>query len=231
MCGRYRLSRRKQLIQEYFDTTDELDWEPRYNIAPSQSAGIIRQDRAKPERRFSLARWGLIPYWAKDSSIGNKLINARSETVGSKPAFREAFENRRWLIPADGFYEWKRVGTAKQPFHFGLQDDSLFAFAGLWDRWKDASGQAVESCSILTTTPNALLADVHDRMPVILSPEHYDLWLDPGFRRAETLKEMLNPFDATLMKRHPVSTRVNFVKNDDPECAAALQAVNPAGAT
>jgi putative SOS response-associated peptidase YedK len=134
MCGRYRLSRRKQLIEEYFDTTDECDWEPRYNIAPSQSVGIIRQDRAKPERRFSLARWGLIPYWAKDASIGYKLINARSETITAKPAFREAFESRRCLIPADGFYEWKRVGTAKQPFHFGLQDDSLFAFAGLWDR-------------------------------------------------------------------------------------------------
>ena len=231
MCGRYRLSRRKQLIQEYFDTTDEVDWEPRYNIAPSQSVGIIRQDREKPERRFSLARWGLIPYWAKDSSIGNKLINARSETVGSKPAFREAFENRRCLIPADGFYEWKRIVNGKQPFHFGLRDDSLFTFAGLWDQWKDASGQAVESCSILTTTPNALLADVHDRMPVILSPEHYDLWLDPGFKRTESLKGMLSPFDATLMKRYPVSTRVNFVKNDDPECAAALQAVNAVGAT
>ena len=231
MCGRYRLSRRKQLIQEYFDTADEVDWEPRYNIAPSQSVCIIRQDPAKPERRFSLARWGLIPYWAKDASIGYKLINARSETVASKPAFREAFESRRCLIPADGFYEWKRVGTAKQPFHFGLQDDSLFAFAGLGDRWKDASGQVVETCSILTTTPNALLADAHDRMPVILSPEHYDLWLDPGFGRADALKEMLNPFDATLMRRYPVSTRVNFVKNDDPECAAALEAVNAAGAT
>src|ERR1035441_7984051 len=152
MCGRYRLSRRKQLIQEYFDTTDEVDWEPRYNIAPSQSAGIIRQDRAKPERRFSLARWGLIPYWAKDSSIGYKLINTRSETVSGKPAFREAFESRRCLIPADGFYEWRRAGNTKQPFHFGLQDDSLFAFAGLWDCWTDARGQMVESCSILTTT-------------------------------------------------------------------------------
>ena len=112
MCGRYRLSRRKQLIQEYFDTADEVDWEPRYNIAPSHSVGIIRQDRAKPERRFSLARWGLIPYWAKDSSIGYKLINARSETVTSKPAFREAFESRRCLIPADGFYEWSRHEVA-----------------------------------------------------------------------------------------------------------------------
>ena len=226
-----RLSRRKQLIQKYFDTTDEVDWEPRYNIAPSQSAGIIRQDRAKPERRFLLARWGLIPYWAKDPSIGYKLINARSETVTGKPAFREAFESRRCLIPADGFYEWRRAGNTKQPFHFGLQDDSLFAFAGLWDCWTDARGQMVESCSILTTTPNSLLADVHDRMPVILNPEHYDLWLDPGFRRVDALKEMLNPFDATLMRRYPVSTRVNFVKNDDPECAAALKAVNAAGAT
>src|ERR1035438_3063723 len=230
MCGRYRLSQRKQLIQEYFDTADEVDWEPRYNIAPSQSVGIIRQDRANPERRFSLARWGLIPYWAKDPGIGYQLINARSETVGSKPAFREAFQSRRCLIPADGFYEWKRAEKAKQPFHFGLHDGSLFAFAGLWDRWKDASGQLVQSCSILTTTPNSLLADVHDRMPVILSPEYYDLWLDPGFQRTESLKRMLSSFDATLMRRYPVSTRVNFVKNDDPECAA-LQAVNGAGAT
>jgi putative SOS response-associated peptidase YedK len=220
MCGRYRLSRRKQLIQEYFDTTEEVDWEPRYNIPPSQNVGIIRQDRAKPERHFSLARWGLIPYWAKDPSIGYKLINARSETVASKPAFREAFESRRCLIPADGFYEWKRAEKAKQPFHFGLRDDSLFAFAGLWERWREPSGQALESCSILTTTPNALLADVHDRMPVILSPEHYDLWLAPGFRRSPALKEMLNPFDATLMRRYPVSTRVNFVRNDDPERTA-----------
>src|SRR5271169_3941763 len=194
MCGRYRLSRRKQLIQEYFDTADEVDWEPRYNIAPSQSLGVIRQDREKPERHFSLARWGLIPYWAKDPSIGYKLINARSETVSSKPAFRDAFERQRCLIPADGFYEWRRVGRAKQPFHFGMADDSLFAFAGLWDRWKDATGQVVESCSILTTMPNPLLADVHERMPVILGPEHYDLWLDPGFKRVQAVKEMLGPF-------------------------------------
>ena len=231
MCARYRLSRRKQLIQEYFDTADEVDWEPRYNIAPSQNVGIIRQDRAKPERHLSLARWGLIPYWAKDPSIGYKLINARSETVTDKPAFRKAFECRRCLIPADGFYEWKRAEKAKQPFRFGLHDDSLFAFAGLWDRWKDGSGLVVESCSILTTTPNALLADVHDRMPVILSPEHYDLWLDPGFRCTKALTAMLGPFDATLMRRYPVSTRVNFVRNDDPECAAALEAVDAAGAT
>ena len=222
MCGRYRLSRRKQLIQQYFDTAEEVDWEPRYNIAPSQQVGIVRQDRTKPERHLSLARWGLIPFWAKDPNIGFKTINARSETAPSKPAFREAFRTRRCLVPADGFYEWQRSGKAKQPFHFGIGDDSLFAFAGLWDRWKDPTGQVVESCSILTTTPNALLADVHNRMPAILSPENYDLWLDPGLERVNAVTELLSPFDARLMKRYPVSNRVNFVKNDDPDCAVPL---------
>src|SRR6516165_741415 len=154
MCGRYRLSRRKELIEEYFATADEVDWEPRYNIAPSQDVGIIRQDPVKPERLFSLARWGLIPYWAKDPRVGYKMINARAETAATKPAFSEPFKRRRCLIPADGFYEWSRRVKAKQPFHFGMQDDSLFAFAGIWDRWKDSTGQAVVSCSILTTTPN-----------------------------------------------------------------------------
>jgi putative SOS response-associated peptidase YedK len=210
------------LIQQYFDTAEEVDWEPRYNIAPSQQVGIVRQDRTKPERHLSLARWGLIPFWAKDPNIGFKTINARSETAPSKPAFREAFRTRRCLVPADGFYEWQRSGKAKQPFHFGMGDDSLFAFAGLWDRWKDPTGQVVESCSILTTTPNALLADVHNRMPAILSPENYDLWLDPGLERVNAVTELLSPFDARLMKRYPVSTRVNFVKNDDPDCAVPL---------
>jgi len=227
MCGRYRLSRRKQLIQEYFETANEVDWEPRYNIAPSQAVPIIRQAASKPERHFSLARWGLIPYWAKDASIGFRTINARSETVASKPAFSEAVRRRRCLIPADGFYEWQRGVKAKQPFHFGMADDSLFAFAGLWERWKDPSGRMLESCSILTTTPNSLLADVHDRMPVILSPQYYELWLDAGFRDSDSLAGILKPFDARLMKRYPVSTRVNAVANDDAECAA-LSPVNAA---
>ena len=188
MCGRYRLSRRKQLIEEYFETANELDWEPRYNIAPSQPVGIIRQDPSTPERRFSLARWGLIPSWATDANIGFKTINARAETVASKPAFRDAFVSRRCLLPADGFFEWRRSGKEKQPFHFGMQDDSLFAFGGLWDRWRDPSGTVIESCTILTTTPNSLLADVHDRMPVILRQESYDLWLDPGVKDASSLR-------------------------------------------
>lgn len=218
MCGRYRLSRRKQLIAEYFETENEIDWEPRYNIAPSQPVAIIRQEPARPERQFTLARWGLIPSWASDASIGFKTINARAETVARKPAFRDAFISRRCLLPADGFFEWRRSGKERQPFHFGMQDDSLFAFAGLWDQWRDSAGNVIESCSVLTTTPNSLLADIHDRMPVILRSERYDLWLDPGFRDVEALAEFLVPFDASKMRSFPVSTRVNAVTNDDPEC-------------
>ena len=147
MCGRYRLSRRKQLIAEYFETDNEVDWEPRYNIAPSQPVGMIRQDPARPQRQFSLARWGLIPSWASDASIGFKTINARAETVASKPAFRDAFMSRRCLLPADGFFEWRRSGKEKQPFHFGMQDDCLFAFAWLWiEAW--STGTRADRCRV-----------------------------------------------------------------------------------
>jgi len=206
------------LIEEYFETANEVDWEPRYNIAPSQPVGTIRQDPSTPGRRFSLARWGLIPSWATDASIGFKTINARAETVVSKPAFRDSFLSRRCWLPADGFFEWRRSGKEKQPFHFGMQDDSLFAFAGLWDRWREPTGTVIESCSILTTTPNWLLADIHDRMPVILRKVNYDAWLDPAFRSVNALAELLVPFDAAQMRCYPVSTRVNAVANDDPDC-------------
>ncbi len=223
MCGRYRLSKRKEDIEEYFEASGDVDWAPRYNIAPSQDVGIIRQGSALQERRCSLARWGLIPRWAKDPRIGYKTINARAETVASRAAFSEPFKRRRCLIPADGFYEWRRGGKGRQPFHFGLRDDSLFAFAGLWDLWTDPGGRMVESCSIVTTTPNDLLADVHDRMPVILPPENYRQWLDPEFTITDSLAAMLRPFDAAMMKRIAVGTRVNSVANDDPECAAAVR--------
>ena len=231
MCGRYRLSRRKQRIAEYFDTVDDIDWQPRYNIAPTQNVGIIRQDSSQAVRKFSLVRWGLIPYWAKDPNIGHKMINARSETVLDKPAFREAFQNRRCLLPADGFYEWKRTGRSKQPIHLGMQDESLFAFAGIWDRWKDASGNLVETCSILTTTPNSLLAGVHNRMPVILEPGNYESWLDPGLKDSGTLTAMLKPFDPALMKCYPVSMLVNSPANDNAECATKIEPPQLAGPT
>jgi putative SOS response-associated peptidase YedK len=142
MCGRYRLSRRKQIIEEYFDcVSDELDWSPRFNIAPTQPIPVIRQNPKEPIRELSLVRWGLIPSWAKDPSVAARMINARSETAGTKPAFRDALKSRRCLIPADGFYEWMRDGKTKQPFCFEVGEGELFAFAGLWDRRKDASGK------------------------------------------------------------------------------------------
>jgi putative SOS response-associated peptidase YedK len=153
MCGRYRLSRRKQIVEEYFDAAPgEQDWNPRYNIAPTQDVPVIRQDPKKPIRELSLARWGLIPSWARDSSVAARMINARSETAGTKLPFRDALKFRRCLIPADAFYGWQRMRKSKQPYCFEVNEGELFAFAGIWDRWKNTSGTTVETCSILTTT-------------------------------------------------------------------------------
>ena len=219
MCGRYRLSQRKDLLAERFDVEPDDDWEPRYNIAPTQNVPVIRQHPDELKRLGSQMRWGLIPFWAKDPSIGFKMINARAETVATKPAFREAIRKRRCLIPADAFYEWKKNGKVKTPFCITMVDDSIFAFAGIWDSWRNSEGKALETCSIITTTPNALLADIHDRMPVILPDDAYDLWLDPGFQKADAICDLLKPFDPALMRRYEVSSRVNLVKNDDSACA------------
>jgi len=224
MCGRYRLSRRKQIIEEHFDSvSDAEDWSPRYNIAPTQPIPVIRQNPKGPIRELSLMRWGLIPWWAKDASVAAKMINTRAETAATKPAFRDALKYRRCLIPADGFYEWLRTGKVKQPYCFEINEGQLFAFAGLWDRWKDPSGNWMKTCSILTTTPNAVTAPVHDRMPVILDPDAYDLWLDPGMTEVATESEVLKPCDARLMRCYPLSTRINHVANDDEECSAPVE--------
>ncbi len=220
MCGRYRLSRRKQLVDEHFGTvSDGCEWTPRYNIAPTQPVPVIRQNPKEPIRELSLMRWGLIPSWAKDSSVAAKMINARSETAGTRPAFREALQSRRCLIPADGFYEWQRVGKTKQPYCFEVGDAELFSFAGIWDCWKDPSGDWVKTFSILTTTPNAVTSPVHDRMPVILDPDCYDLWLDPGMRDASAASELLKPYGAQFMRCYPISSRINHVANDDEGCS------------
>jgi len=224
MCGRYRLSRRKQLVEEYFETAPwDDDWNPRYNIAPTQPVPVIRQHPKEPVRQISTMRWGLIPSWSKDTSGAAKMINARSETAHTLPAFREAMKSRRCLIPADGFYEWKRDGKTKQPFCFEVNEGQLFVFAGLWERWRHPSGQWVKSCSILTTTPNAVTSTVHDRMPVILDRESYDLWLDPGMQNVQVVSELLKPYDAIEMRCYPVSSRVNHVGNDDEECARRIE--------
>lgn len=220
MCGRFRLGKGREALKKFFGAELETDWDPRYNVAPGQSVVTVRQDAAQPVRRLSLMRWGLIPFWAKEAAIGYKMINARSETIADKPAFREPLKSRRCLIAADGFYEWKKLEKTKQPYCFTMSDDALFAFAGIWDRWKSPEGGTVETCSILTTSANDLVRDVHDRMPVILPPESFDLWLDPGFTTREGIVELLKPFAAGAMKKYPVSTRVNSVKNDDEDCAA-----------
>ncbi len=223
MCGRYRLSRKKQLVEEYFDAGSDDDWTPRYNIAPTQPVPVIRQHPREPRRDMTLMRWGLIPSWSKDMSGAAMMINARSETAAIKPAFRDALTSRRCLIPADGFYEWLGTGKLKQPYCFEVNGGELFAFAGLWDRWKDPSGQWIKSCSILTTTPNAVTSAVHDRMPVILDRDSYDLWLDPGMTNVEAVSVMLKPCDPRMMRCYPVSSRVNHVANDDEECSTPVE--------
>jgi len=224
MCGRYRLSRRKQIIEEQFETQPwDDDWNPRFNIAPTQPIPVIRQHPKEPIRQLSLMKWGLVPSWAESPSRAASMINARSETAGTKPAFRDALKLRRCLIPADGFYEWMQTGKAKQPYCFEVNEGELFAFAGLWDGWKDPEGNWIRTCSILTTTPNSVTATVHDRMPVILDPDGYDLWLDPGMTKVEAVSDLLKPCDARLMRCYPVSTRINHVANDDEECSRPVE--------
>jgi putative SOS response-associated peptidase YedK len=224
MCGRYKLTAKERWLSSYFNLDPEdVDWAARWNVAPTQEVAIIRQDSKEPKRRFALMRWGLIPYWAKDPSIANRAINAMSETAAEKPAFREAMKLRRCIVPADGFYEWKRTGPkSKQAYNIGLKDDGLFAFAGLWERWKNPEGMVINTCTILTTEANAALVDIHNRMPVILRPEDYDLWLDPGITDPARVAGLLRPYDARLMRKYPVSDFVNRADNEGPECAREI---------
>ena len=226
MCGRYRLSRSKQLLEEYFDSvSSQDDWNPRYNIAPTQLVPIIRQNTNEPVRELSLVHWGLVPSWAKNSSAAAAMINARSETASTKPAFRDAMKSRRCLIPADGFYEWSRIGKSKQPYCFEVNGGEVFAFAGLWDQWTARGGETIETCSILTTIANAVTSVAHDRMPVILERESYKRWLDPQMQDADAASEMLRPCEARFMRCYPVSTRINYVSNDDEECSRPVELV------
>jgi putative SOS response-associated peptidase YedK len=230
MCGRYKLTAHEKWLSFLFNLDPEdADWvvrwnEARWNVAPTQEVATVRQHGKEPKRLFGWMKWGLIPSWAKDASFGPKAINAMAETAAEKPAFRESMKLRRCLIPADGFYEWKQSGgKMKQPYKIGLADDGVFAFAGLWDQWKSPDGREIKTCTILTTQANALLKDIHHRMPVILKPEDYDLWLDPGVTNPAKVADLLKPFDARLMRKHPVSFAVNKVANDGPECAEEVE--------
>jgi putative SOS response-associated peptidase YedK len=224
MCGRYNLRANLADVAGAFDLQHTFDFEPRYNIAPTQSVPAIR--RTAGGREPVLLRWGLIPSWAKDASIGNSLINARAETVAEKPAFRSAFKRRRCLIPATGFYEWQATGGKhKQPFHIRLKGEGVFAFAGLWERWDPPGGPPVESFAIITTEPNELCAGIHNRMPVILHPEDYDAWTATGEPRdTDELRGLLVPYPAGRMEAHPVSRFVSNARNEGPQCVTPLDA-------
>lgn len=216
MCGRFTLRARANQIAEAFGTSDVPEFSSRYNIAPTQQVPTISLKDGK--RHFSFRRWGLIPSWAKDEKIGNSLINARAETVAEKPAFRSAFKRSRCLIVTDGFYEWQKTDQKlKQPYFIHMKNDQPFAFAGLAERWKNGD-EVLESCTVITTDPNPLMARLHDRMPVILPPEEYDLWLDPEFQGKEKLLSLLRPYSDEEMEAYPVSTTVNSPKNETASC-------------
>ncbi|MCA9897857.1 MAG: SOS response-associated peptidase [Anaerolineales bacterium] len=189
---------------------------PRYNIAPTQPVAAIRLAE-NGQREFTFFRWGLVPSWAKDLNIGSRMINARSETVAEKPSFRTAFKRRRCLIPADGFYEWQKQGSGKQPMFIRPVAERPFALAGLWEVWRDPDGSVLQTCTILTTTPNELMAPIHNRMPVIVEPEDFDLWLNPEPDPEQGL-HLLRPYPAEKMAAYPVSTVVNNPRNDMPDC-------------
>jgi putative SOS response-associated peptidase YedK len=195
--------------------------EPRYNIAPTQPIAVVRQQAEGDSRELLFCRWGLVPSWARDpKEYAAKCINARAETVADKPAFRAAFRQRRCLIPADGFYEWKALGAGKkkQPFYFTLKDSQPFAFAGLWELWHRPGGdEPLQTCTILTTDANATVRPVHERMPVFLDPKDYGRWLDPSRRDPGEMLELLQSYGGELVS-YPVSTRVNAAQHDDPEC-------------
>ncbi|MEM9945707.1 MAG: SOS response-associated peptidase [Cyanobacteria bacterium P01_D01_bin.36] len=229
MCGRYTQTRTGDAIAKHFRLNNIPGQKPtptpRYNIAPSQPIGAIAQPTT--QREYRIFQWGLVPSWSKDPAIGNRMINARSETVADKPSFRTAFKRRRCLIIADGFYEWKKAttkGAKKQPYYIQMADQSLFAMAGIWETWESGDGSYLESCTILTTEPNELMQPIHNRMPVIVDPQNYDLWLNPTIQKAEPLQTLLRPFKADAMQAYEVSTAVNNPRNETAACVEPLTA-------
>ncbi|HBK78397.1 MAG TPA: hypothetical protein DDZ83_01715 [Nitrospinae bacterium] len=222
MCGRFTLIAPKSMLEELFSLTIMGELPPRFNIAPSQPVAAVRAATGGA-REFTLLRWGLIPSWAKDPAIGARMINARSETAAEKPSFRAAMKRRRCLIPASGFYEWANTGAAKQPFLIRMKDRRPFALAGIWEGWCGEDGSELETCAILTTSPNERVGEIHPRMPVIIAPGDYGAWLDPANEKLRTLDRLLCPYPAGEMEAHPVSRHVNDPGNDDPAC------IEPAG--
>jgi putative SOS response-associated peptidase YedK len=216
MCGRFALFSSEEALARTFGVGGVPELPARYNIAPTQAVAVVRVAPERRERESALLRWGLVPFWAKDPDIGSRLINARAETAAERPAFRAAFRHRRCLIPADGFYEWlRRQGGRKQPYFVRMRDGEPFGLAGLWERWEGEDGNALESCTVLTTGANAVVAPIHDRMPVIVPPDSFDLWLDPSVRRSDLLETLLRPYPAAEMVAYPIDERVNNPRIDE----------------
>ncbi|NLX09005.1 MAG: SOS response-associated peptidase [Chloroflexi bacterium] len=221
MCGRFTLTEvnPEVLSQNFGVDPPPPDLPPRYNVAPSQPVATVIRDPESGRNQLAMMRWGLIPSWAKDASVGYKMINARAETVAEKPAYRTALSRRRCLIVADGFYEWQAQAQGpKVPMYITLADHQPFGFAGLWERWTEPeSGEVLTTCTIITTEPNDLMATIHNRMPVILPREAYDRWLDPAETDGRALTDLLRPYPAGQMAAYPVSRLVNAPGNDGPE--------------
>jgi putative SOS response-associated peptidase YedK len=223
MCGRFTLRAPASVIAEQFSLFETPVLQSRFNIAPTQAVPAVRvahtpASQAESRRELVFLRWGLIPSWAKDRSIGNRLINARADGVADKPSFRAAFRRRRCLVVADGFYEWKRNGKQRQPYFIHLRDDRPFGFAGLWESWEGPDHSAIESCTLLTTEANDLVRPIHDRMPVIVGRADYAQWLDPALAQPEPLLGLLRPYPSEEMAAYPVSTLVNSPAHEDPRC-------------
>jgi putative SOS response-associated peptidase YedK len=217
MCGRFSLSVNQEIIEKYFGLEHDAETtiQSRYNIAPTQQIPIIPLENPS---RLKVARWGLVPHWAKDASIGDQLINARKETIDEKPSFRESFNTRRCLIPADGFYEWKKVGNSKLPFRIERKDKAVFALAGLYDYWRSEHKDMVITCTIITLEANALVAKIHPRMPAMLLPDQQHAWMQKRNTPQELL-EVLKPYPADLLKAYPISSLINDPSTDTAEVA------------
>ncbi|HBZ09146.1 MAG TPA: SOS response-associated peptidase [Bacillus bacterium] len=218
MCGRFTLTATFPEIIDRFEIQNLFDedlYSPNYNVAPSQNVLAVINDGTY--NRLGYLRWGLIPYWANDPKIGYKMINARAETLAEKPSYRNAYKKRRCLILADSFYEWKRhEDKSKTPMRIKLKSEDLFAMAGLWETWKSPEGESIHSCTVITTRPNELVKDIHDRMPVILKPENESVWLDKSITNTDQLNDLLAPLPEDLMEAYKVSSLVNSPKNNSP---------------
>ena len=224
MCGRFTRSQSSQAIAEAFGVEEVVgDLRPSYNIAPTQKVAVVITDGVK---RLVPVRWGLVPSWAKDLSMGSKLINARAETITEKASYRNAFKKRRCLVVADGFYEWQNVGESRRPVYIHLKSGKPFGFAGLYEMWQPPEGEAITTCTIITTEANDLMRPIHERMPVIIPRAHQDQWLDPSVADREQLLDMLKPYPAAEMEAYPVSKRVNSPSHNSPDCIKRLTLVD-----